>query len=460
MHSYIRLPIVISFLFLAGCATRYVERDPSKEEASDGVGDVVVSKASEEYRNQPPTCLAVLPMQATNEEFYPTEEVRKAVYSHLAPTGIRLIALQKIDAIFDKKSSTKENISAINAATGCDGFIDGEVFDKNAKFYGIYSEVRIGAKLKVLRNNSDKAIWEGKHTAVVRDGGIPLNPISAVATVVSAGANLRKEQITRTTHDLARRLVFAIPGLKYQDDVEIRPIASRVQDRGIEGRTSLDVLKERIANKDQFEIESILVNELSVGKIASQKDREEILELLIAKAPNNPYGYAEMTKIKLSAGHGTQAVDYAKKLIAIEPRNPDNQFLLGRAYLKSDMPDEAVGPLLRAAGADIPKAVYFSGLGIAYSQQGKYELAIAAYRRSIELDANNQFTLIQLGMAHAFAGQEAQAAKVIRKSIVLSIANNEKNNAESGLNALTSLGLEGQLDQTDLNAIQEKIKNL
>jgi hypothetical protein len=44
-----RLIIVSVYVALvAGCATRYVERDPSKKEVSDNFGDVVVSQTSDE----------------------------------------------------------------------------------------------------------------------------------------------------------------------------------------------------------------------------------------------------------------------------------------------------------------------------------------------------------------------------------------------------------------------------
>jgi Flp pilus assembly protein TadD len=182
--------------------------------------------------------------------------------------------------------------------------------------------------------------------------------------------------------------------------------------------------------------------------------------MLISKVPQNPVGYAEMTKVKLASGQGGLAIVYAKKLTEISPNDPDHQFLLGRAYLKADKPAESLPPLLRAAGADIPKPVYLSGLGIAYTQQGKYALAVAAYQKSLELDPANTFTLLQLGMAQAFAGDEAEAADTIRRGIIVAIANNEKASAENGLNALSSLGLESQLNQAELKLIQEKVRKL
>ncbi len=449
-------------LFVAGCATRYVERDLSKEEVTDNMGDVVVSQTSDAVKKHPPKCLAVLPLAAAKPEYEPTEDIRKAIHSHLAPTGVKLVPLQKVDAVYDKRLSVRDHMAAINAGTGCDAYIAGEVTEKNTRFWGIYSEVKIGAKLQMLRAEQDKPIWEGKHTAVVRDGGIPWNPVTAVTSAVSAGSNLRQEQITRITHDLARRLVHAIPGLKYQEEL-ISDNSQADTDSKVpiapKALAPLANFKAELKDKTDTEIEKLLVDELSGSKWTG-KDREELAELLVAKFAQNPLGYAEMAKIKLNARQGGQAVNYAKKLVQLAPNVAENQFLLGRAYLVTDKPREALPWLLKAVGSESPKPIYYTGLGLAYAQEGLYPLAIAAYRKSLEHEPVNQFTLMQLGMAQAFAGENEEAAVTIRKSIIVAIANNERSSAENSLNVLNSLGLDSQLTEDDLLALQERIKKL
>jgi predicted Zn-dependent protease len=266
--------------------------------------------------------------------------------------------------------------------------------------------------------------------------------------------------VTRTTHDLARRLVYAIPGLKFNEESATQLAQTDQQAAEKPAIAPLAKLKSEIEALPANEAEQMLVKALNGPDWTSYRDREILAELLISKAPQNPLGYAEMTKVKLGSGQGGLAVAYAKKLTEISPNDPDHQFLLGRAYLKVDKPAESLPSLLRAAGAKIPKPVYFSGLGIAYAQQGKYALAVAAYQKSLELDPANTFTLLQLGMAQAFAGDEEEAADTIRRSIIIAIANNEKASAENGLNALSSLGLESQLSQDELRLIQEKVRKL
>jgi Flp pilus assembly protein TadD len=454
--------VSVSAALFAGCATRYVERDPNINQVSDNFGDVVVSQTSESLKKTPVTCLGVLPLAVSNAEFNPTDDVRKAIHSHLAPTGVRLIPLQKIDNSYKKEFSIKDNILVLSKAIGCDTYISGEVTDRNTRFWGIYSEVKIGAQLQIRRVDQDKPLWEGKHTAIVRDGGIPLNLISAVTTAVAAGANIREEQITRTTHDLARRLVYAIPGLAFQDVqvAENKPVSNDAVPSQKTEVASLANLKAELKGLSDSEVAARLVDELSGDRWTKSKEREELIELLISKAPTNPVGYREMAKLKLTSSQSGMAVIYGKKLVQLEPANSDNQFLLGRAYLEAERPEEATQPLLKAAGAELPKQIYFTTLGFSYSQQGKFELALAAYKKALEFSPNDSFALLQFGVAQAFAGDDEGAAKTIRQSIISAIANNERASAEKSLSVLYSLGLDNQLSSEDLRVMKERIQQL
>lgn len=138
LHAvFINTFAVIALLVLfTGCATRYVERDLEKVEQTDSIGDVVVYKSSDEFKNNPPVCLGVLPLKASQKEFEPTQDVRKAIHAYLAPTGIGLLPLQKIDANIKETQSEASNLKNVSSAAGCDTLITGEIFDRQTRFWG------------------------------------------------------------------------------------------------------------------------------------------------------------------------------------------------------------------------------------------------------------------------------------------------------------------------------------
>lgn len=220
--------LLIFFLFsITGCATRYVDRstDYAKQNpesvkttdiAHEAAYDVVVSGSSQELNSAPLTCLAVFPITAKESDLKGAESIRSALHAQLAPTDIRLVALQRIDAAIKMTDNSLGELNAnVAKSIGCDTIILGEVTERVSSQYGIYSEARAGADIKIIRASTGDVLWQGSHLAVIRGGGIPLGMVNAPLNVVFAGLNLYGDRDAWVVHDLARRVVSAIPGLIY-----------------------------------------------------------------------------------------------------------------------------------------------------------------------------------------------------------------------------------------------------
>ncbi len=423
------------------------------------MGDVVISQAAAEYESSPPVCLGLMPFTVSNQAFAPVEDVRKAFHAHLAPTGIRLISLQKIDALIDPRATAEKNLQKVADATQCDTLITGEVTDRKTRFWGVYSEVRAGAHLKIIRASTGKVIWDGRHTAVMRDGGVPLNPVSLVGGVVSAGANLRDEQIKRTVHDLARRLVHAIPQLRYIDDMPVVATAKAAPKSEPRPEPVQSFLASLESSPDE-EKKNSLMAALDGGLWRLPKDRLAIAESLMRIDQSNPRAYVEASEAKLSLSEPAQALELAKKAVKIDASNPDHQFQLGRTYLHLNQADQALYPFLNAVSVPNPKSLHFNALGLAYNQTGRHEMAVAAFTKSLELDKDNPFSLLQLGLAHVGMGDEAEAARIVRKSMIISIAANDAVAARRSLNLFKAMNLNTKVSEEELKAIEERIEKI
>ena len=90
---------VLALALVSGCATRYVAGNVDKQGSGDGIGDVVAFETAADFNAKPPLCLGVLPLALAKPEFGPADDVRKALHAHLAPSGIPLVPLQKVDAL-------------------------------------------------------------------------------------------------------------------------------------------------------------------------------------------------------------------------------------------------------------------------------------------------------------------------------------------------------------------------
>lgn len=445
-------------LAVSGCATRYENRDVNKNTVSDSFGDVVVYQSAEEFKSKPPECLGVLPLSAAQKQFEPTQDLRKALHANLAPTGIKLVPMQRIDMIFKSSASEAVNLKNVSAATACDTLLSGEITDRQTRFLGVYSEVKVAANIRITRVSTGTVIWRGKHTAVVRDGGLPINPISIIGGSISAGMNLRDEQITRTTNDLARRLVIAIPNLKYTDKdsdlVSKTPALPHSTDSSVHGFIA------SLEDRKTPELIHVLTTALDDSKWSDPKDRLVLSEYLLKKDPDNSQAMFANATARLENTQPEESLLMANRALAIDSTNPDIQFLKGRALLQLNQPVEAIVPLLKAAGSENPKAVYFTALGLAFNQLGNHEFALASLTRSLQLEPDKPYVLIQQAIAYVGIGDESGAANSLKKSMVLSIIGKDHRNASRALGVFKSMDLPTLISPEELLAYETKINSI
>jgi Flp pilus assembly protein TadD len=438
-----------------------VAGDVDKPGSGDGIGDVVAFETSADFNAKPPLCLAVMPLSLAKPEFGPAEDVRKAIHAHLAPSGIALVPLQKIDALIDKSRDEAQNLHAVSKGSGCDTLLTGELTERSSRFWGVYSDVRLGASLRMTRVSTGQVIWRGKHTAVVRGGGMPMDVISAIGGVVAAGANVREEQLTRTTHDVARRLVAAIPNLKYAPDSDLVTTAAATVPTSGGAALSVHTFISSVEQHPLPQLEGELLEALDGPTWTGPQDRIVIADFLLQKAPRSSRAMQEIASARLRLGEPDSALAIGTKALTIAPQNPELHFLQGRAYLQLDRPAEAARAFVQAAAAaPQPSANYFTAMGVAYNQLGSYERAVAALGRSLQLEPGRPFVHMQIGVAYVGAGDDALAAQALRQSAVLSLAASDAGAAANALRTLKAMGLEGQLPTEDLQALEELIATL
>jgi tetratricopeptide (TPR) repeat protein len=86
---------------------------------------------------------------------------------------------------------------------------------------------------------------------------------------------------------------------------------------------------------------------------------------------------------------------------------------LGSAYLFARRYEEAVTHYQNVLATAPRFAVAYVFLGMAYEQQGRYDAAVAAQQRAIDLGGRNPLWLSALGRAHAVAGHTAEGRAIL-----------------------------------------------
>ncbi|HET6521342.1 MAG TPA: hypothetical protein VFG47_16205 [Geminicoccaceae bacterium] len=216
------LPALLAAAALAGCTTPYVNKGADGPVSQPPLGDPVVFEVSPRYRTDPPRCVAVLPFALVNEDGALIDDdpaghaarVRRALYAQFAPHAPRDVELSRVDAALRRLPRTgRPDYPAIGRALECDALMVGTVTEYGAGFYGVYSQVAVGADVEIVRAADGEVLWDGRHVARSRAYGLSLSPIGLVRGIWDAVSNVSDEQVERVTDDLARRLVSTLPAV-------------------------------------------------------------------------------------------------------------------------------------------------------------------------------------------------------------------------------------------------------
>jgi TolB-like protein len=168
--------------------------------------------------------VGILPFtNKTNQPDLP-ELVRVGFYGHFSPLPFNDRELGDIDRTLvllqknQKKSFHELSYKDIGTLLGAQALVYGEVTKFTKVYGGVYSQIGVSSKIKIVDSQDGKTLWEDSYDTRFHEGDIPLNPILAVFSLVKTYTNIRSTQELRTIDDLCRNLVARIPKVSFPED--------------------------------------------------------------------------------------------------------------------------------------------------------------------------------------------------------------------------------------------------
>lgn len=119
-----------------------------------------------------------------------------------------------------------------------------------------------------------------------------------------------------------------------------------------------------------------------------------------------------------------EAVEQAQKATALDPLSFQVDNTLGVAYYLSGDNKRAMQCAQQTSQIDARFVSAYALRGMVLEQERKYDLAIAEYRKGLEISHEHSFLQGRLGHAYAMAGRRAEAMKLLRKMLAKREANN------------------------------------
>ena len=164
-----------------------------------------------------PLSTAVLPFVDLSGSKEGGNAMRRGFYNHFSSLPFKDMELYKVDDLLAKAGLTdaeavrKTSPQKLGEILGVDAVVFGEVSDFDKYFAVLYSQVAVGAEVKMYDTKTGNFLWSGKHKVRKHEGGVSTNPVGIIATVIATALNVRDIQLLRANDDLFRDMVKTIP---------------------------------------------------------------------------------------------------------------------------------------------------------------------------------------------------------------------------------------------------------
>ena len=143
-------------------------------------------------------------------------------------------------------------------------------------------------------------------------------------------------------------------------------------------------------------------------------------------------------------GRYDEAVDAARKVIAVHPKHAPALFEVARAQISAGQGFYAIEPMKTAAALDPKDWKPWSLLGVAYEQNKQPELAATAYQQALRLSPDNPKVLTNYALFRATHGEPQAAEAMLRKAV-----GQPGSGAPERQNLALVLGLEGKFGEAE-----------
>ena len=164
-----------------------------------------------------PKTVAVLPFFNQAKSQRGSDEVRKGFYNHFSSLPFKDMELYRVDNLLRKAELTdsevifKKSPQELGRILDVDAVVYGDISNFDKIFAVVYSQVSVGAEIRMYDTKTGNFLWSGKHTVRIHEGGISTTPIGLIATVIATSMNVRDIQLLRACDDLFRDMVKTIP---------------------------------------------------------------------------------------------------------------------------------------------------------------------------------------------------------------------------------------------------------
>ena len=212
-----RLPLLVVFLTalsLQSClfATKTTIIAPEIRSLFEGTYSV-----DPDMKALMPRTVAVLPFVNLSEKKEAVDVLRRGFYNHFSSLPFADMELYRVDELLSRAGISDPDLigrttpQKLGEILGVDAIVIGEISNFDKFFAVLYSQVAVGADVRMVSTKTGRMLWSGKHTVRKHEGGFSTHPAGIAAVVLVTALNMRDIQLLRANDDLFRDMVKTIP---------------------------------------------------------------------------------------------------------------------------------------------------------------------------------------------------------------------------------------------------------
>ncbi|MBI4633175.1 MAG: DUF799 family lipoprotein [Deltaproteobacteria bacterium] len=213
-RSFLLVALICTLGIIEGCLVATETTVISPEIRALFKGTYTIDPYMEKYR---PLSVAVLPFIDKSPSQEGADAVRRGFYNHFSSLPFKDVELYRVDNLLKKAGLTdsgkisKTSPQELGKILGADAVVFGDISNFDKLFAVVYSQVSVGAEIKMYDTKTGNFLWSGQHVVRIHEGGIATTPVGIIATVIATSMNMRDIQLLRACDDLFRDMVKTIP---------------------------------------------------------------------------------------------------------------------------------------------------------------------------------------------------------------------------------------------------------
>ena len=210
---------LVSSLTLSACISTQHVPYGARDDSPVTLSRTVEYNIADSFYRDAPECVTILPMDTAGQP--------RAVIHDVLEDAVARYMRMKMTTVIDRVDrahltrrlavdlSHPSDRRAFASGARCHHFVDIRPWGSGKQYLLFWNREAIGIEVAIYNSHEEAPLWKARHVASRSDGGLPLNPISAIFSAYEANSLAADQDIPMSlADDVARHIVATLPGMR------------------------------------------------------------------------------------------------------------------------------------------------------------------------------------------------------------------------------------------------------